>query len=90
MLFTNVTYFITSQKPPKELLPNAIYAACKGTKYKGLIILPRKTLQVYCSTNAEFCLFLNVEHEKNQTYVKSYTDYSILFMNFPILWTSNI
>ena len=62
----------------------------QGTKQNGLIILPRKTLQVDCHADADFSVFWNVEHEQDPTCVKSRTGYLILFINCPLFCKSNL
>ena len=60
------------------------------TKDKGIDISPRKTLQVDCHVGADFSGLCNVEHGQDPTCAKSRTGYLILFINFPLIWKSNL
>ena len=62
----------------------------RGKKYKGLAIFPRKTLQVDCHIDADFSGLWNVEHEQDTIFVKSPTEYLILFVKYPLLCTSKL
>ena len=73
-----------------ELLSNAQPATYKGQNTKVLLSRPEKTLQLDCHDNADFAGLWNVKHDKDPTCVNSRTGCLILFMNFPLLWTSKL
>ena len=65
--------FTHSQKASHGASFKHIIRYFQGKKGMGLIILPRKTLQVECHVDADFYGLWNVEHEQDPACLESRT-----------------
>ena len=62
----------------------------KGTKDKGLIMVPTKTWKLDCHVDADFAGNFKSEDPNEPVSAKSRTGYVILFGGVPILWVSKL
>ena len=78
---------------PKRSHEKAILHICrylKGTKEKGLILNPTKSLSLECYADADFAGLYGVEDNQDPICVKSRTGYVITFANCPLLFVSKL
>ena len=78
---------------PKRSHEKAVLQICRylqGTKDKGLILKPTKSLSLECYADADFAGLYGVEDHQDPICVKSRTGYVITFASCPLLFVSKL